>query len=142
MHSARKQRKNSLLCSRNSLIRSRYHFINVGRYQFHADHFIRWEIKKKGTYGRTWRKRKKGSGTHWKLVKDLRRCNSINIQKVNEGLYNTLETANKIRADAEAEIRKIAEDNSILNEKITHKDNKVNEDRKKIEENQKKLSVL
>jgi len=27
---------------------------------------------------------------------------------VNEGLYNTLEAANKIRADAEAEVRKIA----------------------------------
>ena len=30
------------------------------------------------------------------------------IKKVNEGLYNTLETANKIRADAQAELRKIA----------------------------------
>ena len=36
-------------------------------------------------------------------------------KKVNEGLYNTLEAANKIRADAEAEVRKIAEDNTILN---------------------------
>ena len=53
-----------------------------------------------------------------------------------------METANKIRADAEAEVRKIAEDNSILNEKITHKDNKVNEDRKNIELNHKKNSVL
>jgi hypothetical protein len=34
------------------------------------------------------------------------------------------------------------EDNSILNEKITHKDNKVNEERKTIELNYKKLSVL
>ena len=34
------------------------------------------------------------------------------------------------------------EDNSILNEKITHKDNKVNEDRKAILLNLKKLSVL
>jgi len=39
----------------------------------------------------------------------------MTIQKVNEGLYNTLETANKIRADAEAEVRKLAEDNTILN---------------------------
>jgi hypothetical protein len=31
-----------------------------------------------------------------------------------------------MRADAEAEIRKIAEDNTVLNEKITHKDNKIN----------------
>lgn len=50
----------------------------------------------------------------------------VTIQKVNEGLYNTLEAANRIRAEAEADIRKFAEDNSILNEKITHKDNKVN----------------
>ena len=64
------------------------------------------------------------------------------FQKVNEGLYNTLEAANRMRADAEAEIRKIAEDNTVLNEKITHKDNKVNQQRKVIELNLKKLSVL
>lgn len=64
------------------------------------------------------------------------------MQKVNEGLFNTLETANKIRADAQSEVRKYAEDNTILNEKITHKDNKVSEDRKTIQLNLKKLSVL
>ena len=63
-------------------------------------------------------------------------------QKVNEGLYNTLETSNKIRAEAEADLRKVAEDNTILNEKITHKDNKVNEERNNIELNHKKVSVL
>lgn len=57
-------------------------------------------------------------------------------------MYNTLEAANRIRAEAESELRKYVEDNSILNEKITHKDNKVNEDRKAILLNLKKLSVL
>lgn len=33
---------------------------------------------------------------------------TILLEKVNEGLYNTLEAANKIRADSEAEARKIA----------------------------------
>jgi predicted nucleic acid-binding Zn-ribbon protein len=64
------------------------------------------------------------------------------MQKVNEGLYNTLEAANKIRAEAEADLRKVTEDNSVLNEKITHKDTKVSEERKSINLNRRHLAVL
>lgn len=63
-------------------------------------------------------------------------------QKVNEGLYNTLEAANKIRAEAEADKRQLAEDNIVLNEKITHRDSKVMEDRELVKLNGKKVNAL
>jgi hypothetical protein len=47
-----------------------------------------------------------------------------------------------MRAEAESEVRRISEDNNILNEKITHKDSKNNEDRKNIDLNIKKVSAL
>lgn len=64
------------------------------------------------------------------------------MQKVHEGLYKTLEAANKMRAEADAEIRRLAEDNTIVNEKIVHKDNTVIEDKLKIMLNGKKLVSL
>ncbi len=39
----------------------------------------------------------------------------LKYQKVNEGLYNTLQASNKIRAEAEAEVRRLIDDNSVLN---------------------------
>lgn len=47
-----------------------------------------------------------------------------------------------MRADSDADTRKLAEDNTILNEKIVHKDNLVIEDRQKILLNTKKLGSL
>lgn len=64
------------------------------------------------------------------------------MQKVHEGLYKTLEAANKMRADSDADGRKFAEDNTIINEKIVHKDNIVIEDKLKILLNTKKISSL
>jgi hypothetical protein len=57
-------------------------------------------------------------------------------------LYKTLEAANKMRADSDAETRKFAEDNTVLNEKIVHKDNVVIEDKLKIILNTKKINSL
>ena len=51
------------------------------------------------------------------------------MQKVNEGLYSTLEAANKMRAEAEAQVRQLIEDNSVLNEKIIGKDTNLTEAR-------------
>jgi len=53
-----------------------------------------------------------------------------------------LEAANKIRAEAEADKRQLAEDNIVLNEKITHRDSKVMEDRELVKLNGKKVSAL
>lgn len=47
-----------------------------------------------------------------------------------------------MRADADTEIRRLAEDSSILNEKIVHKDNTVIEDKLKIVLNIKKIGAL
>lgn len=47
-----------------------------------------------------------------------------------------------MRADADAEIRRLAEDNTVVNEKIVHKDNTVIEDRIKILLNTKKIGSL
>lgn len=47
-----------------------------------------------------------------------------------------------MRADADAEIRRLAEDNTVVNEKIVHKDNTVIEDRIKIMLNTKKIGSL
>jgi hypothetical protein len=47
-----------------------------------------------------------------------------------------------MRADADAEARRLAEDNTIVNEKIVHKDNTVIEDKMKILLNTKKIGSL
>lgn len=47
-----------------------------------------------------------------------------------------------MRADADVEIRKLAEDNSVLNEKIVHRDNTIIEDKAKILLNGKKIVSL
>ena len=47
-----------------------------------------------------------------------------------------------MRADSDAETRKFAEDNTVLNEKIVHKDNVVIEDKLKILLNTKKINSL
>lgn len=53
-----------------------------------------------------------------------------------------MEAANKIRAEAEADKRQLAEDNIVLNEKITHRDSKVMEDRELVKLNGKKVNAL
>ena len=57
-------------------------------------------------------------------------------------MYSTLETANKMRAEAEADVRQIAEDTTVLNEKIIAKDNNLIESRQEVVLTAKKLSVL
>jgi hypothetical protein len=47
-----------------------------------------------------------------------------------------------MRADSDAESRKFADENTILNEKIVHKDNVVIEDKQKIVLNTKKIGSL
>ena len=47
-----------------------------------------------------------------------------------------------MRADADSEIRRLAEDNTVLNEKIVHRDNALIEDRGKIGLNSKKIISL
>ena len=47
-----------------------------------------------------------------------------------------------MRAEAETQVRTLSEDSSIINEKITHKDSKVSEDRATIILTSKKLGVL
>lgn len=83
--------------------------------QFDARYSWAGEIEKKIVDCLAWGKRNQGAGVDRKLNQNFGGCNSMFTKKVNEGLYNTLEAANKIRADAEAEVRKIAEDNTILN---------------------------
>lgn len=47
-----------------------------------------------------------------------------------------------MRAEAETEGRNLSEDSSIINEKITHKDSKVSDDRASVMQNAKKLGAL
>jgi hypothetical protein len=47
-----------------------------------------------------------------------------------------------MRAEAESEKRQLTEDNIILNEKITHRDSKVIEDRQTIRISEKKVGAL
>ena len=47
-----------------------------------------------------------------------------------------------MRAEAETEVRELSEDTSIINEKVTHRDSKVTEDRADIIINAKKVAAL
>ena len=47
-----------------------------------------------------------------------------------------------MRAEAETEVRDLSEDTSIINEKVTHRDSKVTDDRANIILNSKKIGAL